>query len=71
MFYYKTDAGTFWIKQESNGRWTLRLNGEALGSYNSPEQAADDVYMQATGSYEWDSKDEILEPTDLGEWNYS
>ena len=30
--------------------------------------AADDVYMQATGDYDWDSLDGVDISTDISEW---
>ena len=65
---YKTDVGTFWIQPNSNGRFTLGIDNDALGSFSTPEGAADDVYMCATGYYPWDKKLSVLEPTDLTEW---
>jgi hypothetical protein len=68
MWYYKTTFGTFKIKQQSNGYYGLWLSDELLGSYPSPEAAADDVYTQSSGAYEWDDHGPITDPTDLSEW---
>ena len=65
---YRSNVGTFWIKPDGRGRFTLGLNSDALGSYHSAYAAADDVYMCATGYFEWDRKLSVMEPTDLGEW---
>ena len=65
---YNTDVGTFWIKPNQNGRYTLGINSEALGSYNDPVMAADDVYMCATGYWPWDKKLMVYNPTDITEW---
>ena len=66
---YKTGVGTFWIKQNQNGRFTLGVNGKSLGSYNDPASAADDVYMCSTGHWPWDKKLIVGEPTDITKWN--
>ncbi|NJK58869.1 MAG: hypothetical protein HC939_24290 [Pleurocapsa sp. SU_5_0] len=66
---YKIKSGTFWISPQSNGRYLLSINNQALGSYHSPQSAADDVYQCATGYDAWDNKGSCLEPTDLSEWN--
>lgn len=70
-YHFNTRFGTFWIRPQpgSPGRWLLGLDEESLGSYASPELAADDVYMQATGHLEWDiSESPVDAPADLGEW---
>lgn len=69
LWTYKTDVGRFWIKQERDNRFTLGINDNALGSYISPEQAADDVYMCATGHWPWDKKLNVSDPVDLSEWS--
>lgn len=65
---YQTSVGTFWIKPNKNNRFTLGVNDEALGSYHSPHQAADDVFMCATGYWKWDNQLTVNDPTDLSEW---
>ena len=64
---YRTRIGTFWIKLRSDGRFVLGIDEEALGSYVSAVQAADDVYMCATGHHEWDRQGTVTSPTDLSE----
>lgn len=72
VFSYDSPIGQF--KIFFNKKWLLLFNNECLGQYNDPVAAADDVYCQATGSYNWDAFDfsDSLEevPTDLYEWNY-
>jgi len=70
LFHYRTRVGTFWIAQQpgGRGRFLLGIGDEALGSYHSPAAAADDVYCQATGCYEWDALGPVTSPTDLSEW---
>lgn len=65
---YKTNVGTFWIKLDRDNRFTLGVGDEALGSYISPEQAADDVFLCVTGHWPWDKQFTVLNPTDLSEW---
>jgi hypothetical protein len=48
--------------------YLLGIDEDALGSYNSSEAAADDVYTQTTGFSSWDALPNISGPTDLGEW---
>lgn len=64
---YKTNVGTF-IIQPWQGRFGLFINNDCLGSYHSPEAAADDVFMCATGHYEWDRRLSVNHPCELGEW---
>ena len=71
MYSYRTKFGTFFIRAHPRlaGRWLLQIGDETLGSYHSPLAAADDVYCQATGYYEWDTmRPSPLQPTDLSEW---
>lgn len=71
IYRYKTKVGTFIIKQSNDdpGVFQLWIGDELLGGYASPLQAADDVYMQATGYYEWDSLDPSQGyPHDISEW---
>lgn len=70
MYFYDSPLGVFTIRQEA-GRFVLRLDYEILGRYSSPTAAANDVYMQSTGSFQWDGC--ILPPdapTGLGDWQY-
>lgn len=71
--YHKhTAVGTFWIRPHDFGRWGLFIEKdgetELLGSYHSPEAAADDVYTQHTGWDTWDIPIRHDAPVDLGEW---
>lgn len=68
VYQYKSPAGLFLIKPQANGRWGLWFKDDLLGSYHSAMAAADDVYMQATGDYDWDSLDGVDIPTDISEW---
>lgn len=68
VYQYKSPTGLFLIKLQVNGRWGLWFKDDLLGSYHSAMAAADDVYMQVTGDYDWDSLDGVDIPTDISEW---
>lgn len=42
MYSYRTNAGVFEIVLRA-GRWHVMYQGDSLGSYVSPHQAADDL----------------------------
>ena len=65
---YRSPIGRFLANPQTNGRWGLWLKGDLLGSYHSAVAAADDVYMQATGDYDWDSLVGFDIPTGIDEW---
>ncbi len=69
-YYFESAAGLFSIRPTTNQpvRYALRLGDELLGSYHSPRSAADDVYVQSTGSIKWDGLRGVDMPTDLSEW---
>jgi len=67
-FVYRSRFGLLAIRPARNGRWNLWIGDDIYGQYHSPIAAADDVYMQATGHYEWDDQDNLMEPCDLSEW---
>lgn len=56
------------IVPDNNGRWLLCINGDGVGSYYTPEQAADDAAGQHTGHYDYDISP-FAAPEDLGEWD--
>lgn len=68
----RTAVGTFWIRPDRVSGWSLPItkdgDAELLGSYSSPESAADEVYAQHTNCDEWDIPDRSNAPRDLGEW---
>lgn len=71
MWVYNSKVGTFKIKQRPDGRFSLHVGDEYLGSYISPQQAADDVFMCATGYWPWDRQLMVDHPEDLSEWTVS
>lgn len=69
MYIYESPVGLFTI-QEEQCCFVLRLDGEILGRYASPNAAANDVYLQSTGSYEWDDLSLPVDvPTGIAEWS--
>ena len=69
IFTYNSPIGKFIIKYQYDlNKWNLELNDEGYGYYNSPVAAADDVYCQCIGYYEWDNLDIDDVPTDIHEW---
>lgn len=50
-------------------KYALSIGDTIYGHYNSAIAAADDVYMHATGCFEWDDLDGTVDaPTDIYEW---
>lgn len=70
MWYSQTRAGIFWIRFVPQGRgvFVLGTGHRELGTYLSPEAAADDVYLRRTGLPEWDAAQHADAPADLSEW---
>jgi hypothetical protein len=69
VFHYVSPVGVLWIKpQPGTDRVALGIDEEPLGSYHTPQAAADDVYTQHTGSHAWDSLTNVRLPRDLSEW---
>ena len=71
VFYYQynTHAGTVSLIPEPKGRYKVMFHEQNLGSYASPEQAADDV----SGGHTFTPSDgtdlgRLNIPADLGEW---
>ena len=71
MFGYLSPIGQMLIFLDRNiNKVALSINGVTYGHYDSVVAAADDVYMFATGYYEWDSLVERVEsvPESISEW---
>jgi hypothetical protein len=72
IFVYRSPVGIFYITYNQNiEKWALGTDDEVYGYYLSPVAAADDVYCQSTGCYEWDVLDitKLLDaPTDICCW---
>jgi len=70
-YYFRSEVGIFSIRPQDGvaARFLLSIGDEPLGSYRSPQAAADDVYGGVTGHYAWDVRNDPHAPTDLSEWN--
>lgn len=66
-FSYSVPRFSLEIVPNHDGRWLLLVNGDALGSYFSPEDAADDAAGQHTGHHGYDSSP-MAAPEDLADW---
>lgn len=71
-YSFKSDIGTFWIRPERGGGWSLNIASEdevePLGYYKSPFDAADDVCTGNTGLGMWDKRAKRKAPATLFEW---
>jgi hypothetical protein len=72
VYSFKSEAGTFWIRREKDGDWSLSIADddevEPLGYYKSPFDAADDICNRQTGLREWDRDESGKAPASLTEW---
>lgn len=72
-YWCRTAVGIFWIRPQPGypDRVWLGIDEVGpLGSYHSPEAAADDFAGGHTGWHEWDSiAHTSLGPRDLSEWH--
>lgn len=70
MWHLKTKLGTFWVipVSEVGSKYFLGLNDTPLAEYRDAEQAAHDVYTQATGYFKWDSQAHVKVPEHLNDW---
>lgn len=70
MYSYPTKIGMFYITQ-LNGRWQAMYEDENLGSYYSPQHAADDLAGGHTFSLSNGADTSKLGiPEDISEWSY-
>ena len=69
MFYYNSPVGTFRIEQLGEESYRLSIDGQDLGTYASPKEAAGVVYDQSTGFESWDVLGFVHAPSDIGEWD--
>lgn len=68
FYYHKTTAGEFRIAQERGGRWQTMFEDEGLGSYDTAQQALDDL---AGGHTHWPSCGDPSRfglPNELSDW---
>lgn len=70
MYYYKTKIGTFYITQDAEGWYHPEFEGEKLGRYFTPAQAAEDLSGGHTYSLSSGIDPAELDiPSDLSEWD--
>jgi hypothetical protein len=69
-YQYNSPIGTFEIRQIGHLRYELWIEDEMLGSYESPESAAEDVATFNTDYNEWDRFENELEDVakSLNDW---
>ena len=70
-YFYKSKIGLFYIKfNPKTALWELWMNDGMYGDFPSTIGAADNVYVHATGCFEWDDLDGTIDdvPTDIYEW---
>ncbi|MDZ4088761.1 MAG: hypothetical protein U1E69_18375 [Tabrizicola sp.] len=69
-YHHTTHLGTISLIPESQGRYKVMISDENMGSYHSPQAAADDVANDHLGTTPWNVDLSTLGiPEDLGEWN--
>lgn len=70
MWVYKSPIGRIYIKQLPDGRFGMVYEETVWESCSTPQDQADNVYMQVTGCAKWDMYDatNVLVPSDLSEW---
>ena len=69
LYAYKTRFGMFFIGQSPDGRFHPIFDDESLGSYGSPQQAADDLAGGHTFSPSGGFDTSTLGiPEDITEW---
>jgi hypothetical protein len=68
-YKYNTKHGTIYLMPEKEGRYQVVFCDEGLGSYDSPEAAADDVALGATFTPSCGVNFEELNISpDIGDW---
>jgi hypothetical protein len=70
MWLFRTRIGEFRIQKLQNARYGLYLEDELLGSYHSPDGAAEAVHTCSTGHAGWDGSGPVCTPGDLSDWQY-
>lgn len=69
-YLYHSPVGAFTIKPSENGHFAVYINKIFLGCYPTPEAAALDISLHATGWKEWDIFPGHEEPRDLCKWRF-
>jgi hypothetical protein len=69
LYSFKTRIGTVAIQPTPSGRWEVLFRGESLGSYSSPQQAAEDASSGSTFSPSNGADlTQLGIPSDLTDW---
>ncbi len=66
LFFWKTTIGTFFICQSRTGRFYPVSQNKSYGSYSSPEQAAEDLALNATFSILHPDSGTLVDTSQLG-----
>jgi hypothetical protein len=70
-YSFKSEVGTFWIRQERDKSWSLSIGEEIIEEiryFSSAFEAADSVFMQTFGWDEWDTRMQHDAPATLSGW---
>ena len=70
IYIFRSNTGTFTIlsDEENPGLYQLCIGGMWLGSFESPEKAAESIPCKATGWHDWDRQGDAQCPQSLVEW---
>lgn len=70
IYIFRSSAGTFTIlpDDQSPDMYQLCIGGMWLGSYETPEKAAESISCKATGWFEWDRQEAPQCPQSLEGW---
>lgn len=70
MWLYESPIGNIYIVPLADGSYGMLYNGIIYEACDTPEDEADNIYMQVTGCYQWDMLDttNVFVPHDLSEW---
>lgn len=71
VYIFRSRSGTFTIlpDEQAPGMYQLCIGGMWLGSYDSPEQAAESLPCKSTGWPEWDRSTGPECPQSLEDWD--
>lgn len=70
LFLYSTSIGTFYIARSASGSFHALYGSESLGTYERPEQAAQDLAAGTTYPFaSGEDTSKLAIPADLREWN--
>ena len=69
-YIFRSKSGTFTIlpDDQNPGMYQLCMGGMWLGSYDTPEKAAESLPCRQTGWFDWDRCEGAQCPQSLDEW---